>query len=242
MSTAAMEASNYLINVKGAWLLETRDELLVPLAEEGFNHPVMDQVRAGTFPREKLIKLLSDLCWVITGFPEYVAALAARAPKNDHKVKAALLENAFIERDHPFLLAHAITKLGGNGEAIVNGPDWDHDADDFMVSLRMVLEAYCYHRPWIEGMAALAVGIETVTPRIFGGMGSAVIEHYGLTKEDTEWFDIHGGEVEMEHGNDGLRMLDSYVGVDDLQTQKACVAGIKIVCRGIAIGLFDAYQ
>ena len=242
MSTAAIEASDYLVDVNSPWLGEMRDGLLIPMADAGYDHPVMQQIRAGTFPKEKLIKLLSDLCWVITGFPEYVAALASRAPKNDHQVKAALLENAFIERDHPFMLAHAINKLGGDGNAIINGPDWDYEATDFMVSLRMILEAYCYHRPWIEGMAAAAVGVETVTPKIFGEMGKAVVAHYGLTEADAEWFVIHGGEVEMEHGNDGLRMLDSYIDVDDKQTQAACIAAVKIVCKGIAVDLFDAYQ
>ena len=242
MATAATEATSYLTDVNSAWLNKLRDEMLIPMAQTGYNHPVMEQIRTGTFPREKLIKLLSDLCWVITGFPEYVAALAARAPKNDHQAKAALLENAFIERDHPFMLAHAINKLGGDGDSIVNGPDWEYDYSDFILRLRMVLEAYCYHRPWIEGMAAAAVGIETVTPQIFGGMGKAVVANYGLEEADAEWFTIHGGEVEMEHGNDGLRMLDAYIDENDTETQAACIAAIKLVCTGIAIDLFEAYQ
>ena len=242
MSTVAIEASDYLVDVDGAWLHELREELLIPMADKGYDHPVMQQIRAGTFPKEKLIQLLSDLCWVITGFPEYVAALASRTPKNDHKAKAAMLENAYIERDHPFMLAHAINKLGGDGDAVINGPDWGYKPNDFIVNLRMVLEAYCFHRPWIEGMAAAAVGIETISPKIFGEMGKAVVAHYGLDEADAEWFTIHGGEVEMEHGNDGLRMLDAYVDEDDAETQQACIAAIRIVCKGVAQDLFDTYQ
>jgi len=48
--------------------------------------------------------------------------------------------------------------------------------------------------------------------------------------------------VEMEHGNDGLRMLDAYVDVDDIETQAACIAAIRIVCKGVAQDLFDTYQ
>ena len=168
--------------------------------------------------------------------------MASRYPKNDHQVKAALLENAYIERDHPFMLAHAINQLGGDGDSIVNGHDWDYDYGHFVLNLRMVLECYCYHRPWIEGMAAAAVGVETVTPQIFGGMGKALVANYGLAQEDAEWFVIHGGEVEMEHGNDGLRMLDSYVDPADKRTQAACIAAAKLVCNGIGNDLFDAYQ
>lgn len=242
MATSAIAASDYLIDLKGSWLIELRDKTLIPMAAKGYNHPVMQQIREGSYPKKKLVKLLSDLCWVITGFPEYVAALASRAPKNDHQVKASLLENAYIERDHPFLLAHAINKLGGDGDSIVKGPDWDYDYSHFVLNLRMVLEAYVYHRPWIEGMAAAAVGVETVTPQIFGEMGKAVVANYGLSEEDAEWFIIHGGEVEMEHGNDGLRMLDAYVDPDDKQTQAACIAAVKLVCNGIGIDMFEAYK
>ena len=41
---------------------------------------------------------------------------------------------------------------------------------------------------------------------------------YGLQDDDLEWFAIHGGAVEQEHGNDGLLILERYVAPDDLET------------------------
>jgi pyrroloquinoline quinone (PQQ) biosynthesis protein C len=233
-------STDYLVSVASPWLQRLKGEVLEPIAARGYAHPVLADIRAGRLPREKFARMMANLQWVITGFPEYVAALAARGPKHDHRIKAALLENAYIERDHPFLLSQVVNALGGPGDAILEGPDWlCFEPDPFIHSLRMVVEAYVFHRPWVEGMAATAVGVETVTPAVFGALGNAAVEHYGLTEEDAEWFRIHGGEVEMEHGNDGLRVLDKYVAADDRDTQQACTAAARLVSEAIGVGVFD---
>ena len=62
--------------------------------------------------------------------------------------------------------------LGGPGDAILEGPDWvSFDYDPYIHMLRMVIEGYVFHRPWIEGMAATAVGVESVVPAVFGRIG-----------------------------------------------------------------------
>lgn len=233
--------TDYLIAVNSDWLQHMKRDVLEPIAARGLAHPVLTQIRSGRLPKEKFARMMANLCWVITGFPEYVSALAAGCPKNDHAVKAALLENAYIERDHPFLLAQAVNALGGPGDAILEGPDWvSFEFDPYIHMLRMVLEGYVFHRPWIEGMAATAVGVESVVPAVFGRIGEAAVKHYGLAEEDAEWFRIHGGEVEMEHGNEGLRVLEKYVPADDINAQRACIAGASLVANAIGTGLFDA--
>ena len=241
MATVAQDVHTaYLIDVKADWLRHLKNDILEPVAAAALAHPVLKDIEAGRLPKDKFARMMANLCWVITGFPEYVSALAAGCPKNDHVVKAALLENAYIERDHPFLLAQVVNALGGPGDAILEGPDWvSFEPDPYIHALRIIIEGYVYHRPWVEGMAATAVGVETVTPAVFGSLGKAAIEHYGLSEEDAEWFRIHGGEVEMEHGNDGLRVLDKYVGADDINTQKACTAGASLVSDAIGVGIFD---
>ena len=242
MATVAQDVHTaYLIDVKADWLKRLKNDILEPVAAAALAHPVLESIEAGRLPKDTFARMMANLCWVITGFPEYVSALAANCPKNDHMVKAALLENAYIERDHPFLLAQAVNALGGPGDAILEGPDWvSFDYDPYIHMLRMVIEGYVFHRPWIEGMAATAVGVESVVPAVFGRIGDAAVRHYGLAEEDAEWFRIHGGEVEMEHGNEGLRVLEKYVADDDLNTQKACIAGARLVANAIGTGLFDA--
>ncbi|HEY0675117.1 MAG TPA: iron-containing redox enzyme family protein [Immundisolibacter sp.] len=242
MATVAQDVHTaYLIDVKADWLRHLKNDVLEPGAAAARAHPVLKDIEAGRLPKAKFARMMANLCWVITGFPEYVSALAAGCPKNDHVVKAALLENAYIERDHPFLLAQAVNALGGPGDAVLEGPDWvSFEFDPYIHMLRMVIEGYVFHRPWIEGMAATAVGVESVVPAVFGRIGEAAIKHYGLAEEDAEWFRIHGGEVEMEHGNEGLRVLEKYVANDDINTQKACIAGASLVANAIGTGLFDA--
>ena len=239
MASTAAAVTDYLIDVNTPWLSDLKRDILEPMAARALEHPALKQIESGEMPKEHIAHMLEDLCWVITGFPEYVAALAARCPKHDHIVKAALLENAYIEREHPFMLAQAVNGMGGDGDAILEGPDWRYEPSDYVLTLRMLLEAYVFHRPWVEGMAATAVGVESVVPAIFGRIGDACVKHYGLAEEDAEWFRVHGGEVEMEHGNEGLRVLDKYVGSDDIDTQKGCIAAIRIITNGISTGLFD---
>lgn len=243
MATTAERVTDYMVQVQRPWLNDMVVNVLKPLGEQGARHPVIRAIKTGEFPKDKLLKLMSDLCWVITGFPEYVAALASRCPKNDERVKSALLENAYVEREHPGFLAIVVDALGGDGDRIVRGTDWGYEAGEYTHMLRMVLEAYVYHRPWIEGIAATAVGVETVTPAVFGGFKEAFIEHYGLREDQAIWFDAHfSGGVEEEHGNDGLRVLDKYVAQDDVETQKACVAAARLVSKGIAVSIFDQFM
>jgi hypothetical protein len=58
-------------------------------------------------------------------------------------------------------------------------------------------------------------------------MEAALRERYGLRDDDLEWFAIHGGAVEQEHGNDGLLILGRYVAPDDLETQARCRAVVE---------------
>lgn len=242
MASTAESVTDYMADVQSPWLNELVETVLKPLGEQGANHPVVKAIEAGEFPRDKLCKLMSDLCWVITGFPEYVAALAARTPKNEERIKSALLENAFVEREHPGFLATMVDALGGDGQRIVTGTDWGYEFGETTHSLRMIIEAYVYHRPWIEGIAATAVGVESVTPAVFNGFREAMLTHYGLNEDEVIWLDAHfSGGVEEEHGNEGLRVLDHFVDKDDIETQRACIAGAKLVCKGISISLFDQF-
>jgi pyrroloquinoline quinone (PQQ) biosynthesis protein C len=78
---------------------------------------------------------------------------------------------------------------------------------------------HAYHRPWIEGIAAVQVAIESVVPYALKPVWDGLREHYGLSEVELGWFAIHAGEVEMRHGNEGILILEQYVADDDLATQ-----------------------
>lgn len=223
------------------WLQAVKAEIIDPLRTQTMTHPFGRGAREGTTPKFKVVRMLSDLLWMITTTAECVAAMAARCPRYDHGLKAKLLENAYIERDHPHALARAVTALGGEGDRILAGPDSSWEGLPIAGYLRELQLGMAFERPWIVGMAGFGVGIECVAPALVRPIWEGLELHYGLKRADADWFVWHAGEVEQEHGNAGLMILGKYVGPEDRTTQAECRYTIEKVMRLVGIGVQDAY-
>lgn len=222
------------------WTQKIKDEILDPLRLRALEHPFIKEIQAGTLPRYKIIRMLQDLLWVIDDFGQAMAGLAARAPVHLHDWKRILLENAVSELDHPATLIPAIEALGGEAEHILDGPDsWQPQMPAKYE--RDWTFYYALEAPWIEGVAAITVGVEGTVPSYYGLIGDALREHYGVSQEDLLYFEIHGGEVEQGHGNDGLRLLEQLVSSSDVQTQKACRRAIERISYFMAVEWLDWY-
>ena len=224
------------------WLQSIKAEILDPLRIQTQNHPFAEGVRNGKVPKFKIVRMLADLLWTITTTAECVAAMASRCPRYDHDLKAKLLENAYIERDHPHALARAVTALGGEGDRILAGPDSSWEALPIAGYLRELQLGMAFERPWIIGMAGFGVGIECVAPALVHPIWEGLEAHYGLKREDADWFVWHAGEVEQQHGNAGLMILGKYVRLDDGATQTECRHTIEKIMRLVGITNQDAYQ
>ena len=227
---------------RAKWLKEIEEEIINPLRERALNHPFIREVSEGRLPVYKVRRLLGDVLWSITGFPELIAALASRCPKYDHEVKTKLLANAYEERTHPQLLARVVRALGGDPEPMLNGPAYKYRPLKPLWHRRNWEELCVYHKPWVVAIAALGVGVESMVPYIFGTIGKGLKRHYGLKGEDMAWFRIHGGEVEMEHGEDGFRILERYVRPDDEETIAACKDAIEMTASEMVESLDTYYQ
>jgi pyrroloquinoline quinone (PQQ) biosynthesis protein C len=219
MATEAMP--EYLVEPRTAWVRRIRDELILPRRAQAARRPPIPAIRAGTATRQEVVDgfLLPSL-WRILRFPELVAVLGARGPTYDWEMKAKLLQNAYEECEHPFLLGRAIRALGGDPDPIVRGAPGAFAPTSEMLWRRDWFVYYAYHRPWIEGIAALQVAIEAIAPYTLRPVWDGLREHYGLDEHDLAWFAIHAGEVEMRHGNEGILLLEQYVDDDDLETQE----------------------
>lgn len=243
MATAAeLLKANYQVEVASPWLKHLKDNILAPITLETVNHPFIVGVEKGEVSRSQLIAYHSDLLWMNVASPEFVTALAARVPKHDHVIKARLVENAFEEISHPYIQKRLVNALGGMGDAIYKGPDWStpYKYSEEVADLRILLECYCYKQPFVVGLAAFTVGVEAGVPRIFSTMADSLIRHYGLTEDDVEWLRIHSGDVEIEHGNTGLRALEHMVDKDDVETQAAICVAVRQFAKGMGPRLMDA--
>jgi pyrroloquinoline quinone (PQQ) biosynthesis protein C len=223
------------------WLQRIKSEVIDPLRIQTESHPFVRGVQNGTIPKFKIVRMLSDLLWIITTTAECVAAMASRCPRYDHELKAKLLENAYVERDHPHALARAVTALGGEGDRILSGSDHSWEGLPIAGYLRELQLCLAFERPWIIGIAGFGVGIECVAPALVRPIWKGLDAHYGLKEEHAQWFVWHAGVVEQEHGNAGLMILDRYVRHDDEATQAECRHTIEKVMRLVGITNQDAY-
>jgi pyrroloquinoline quinone (PQQ) biosynthesis protein C len=230
MATTAQQ-TDYLYQPQVPWCRDLVRDVLEPWRQRSLAHPFYAALSAGQIPRQTLAALHGDVLWVVTAFPEYIAGFASRCPKYDHAMKAKLLENAYEERTHPRLLADVVNALGGPGDAILDDPEWTYEPGDWAWHTRNWLECCAFHLPWIEGLAGTAVGIEAIVPTIFWPIMQALRAHYGLTDAQLTWHEIHSGEVEQTHGNNGLRLLEKYVDPADRVMVTRCRRAVDRTCR-----------
>jgi len=227
----SMEQAEYLYQPNVPWCQALVAEVLTPWRERVVKHPLIQTVAEGKLSRETLIAWHLDTLWVVTAFPEYIAALASRCPKHDHEMKERLLQNAYEEHTHPRLLANAINAMGGDGDRVLNDVDWSYEPSDWAWHARNWIETCAFHAPWIEGLAGTAVGIEAIVPTIFWPVTQALRTHYGLSEDDLTWHEIHSGEVEQSHGNEGLKLLEKYVDPSDVGLVNRCRRAVDRTCR-----------
>ena len=216
------QQQDYLYQPSVPWVRDLVDDVINPWRERAVNHPFVQGVAAGAVSREALAKTHTEVLWVVTSFPEVIAALASRCPKYDHDMKNKLLLNAYEEHSHPQLLSNVIQALGGDGERVRNDFDWTYEPADWSWHTKAWMDTCVYHLPWNEALAGTAVGVEAIVPTIFYPIMQGLRQHYGLTDDELTWHEIHAGEVEQEHGNEGLRLLEKYVDANDTALVNRC--------------------
>ena len=233
--------NDYIKETGAAWLEAIKREIIYPQRAKALAHPFVTELQAGTLPKSKIRKFLSDQLWNIMDAPRLVAALASRCRKFDHETRSALLINAHGEISHPEMLARAVNGLGGDAEVILNGPAEAYDPEIAMFARNQYQNLMVFTRPWIEGIAAFGVGVEAPTPAVFSVIGRALKEHFGLSENEIEWFRVHGGEVEQDHGNEGISILERSILPNDLETQSRCRYAIEKMGRMFVEEILPTY-
>jgi pyrroloquinoline quinone (PQQ) biosynthesis protein C len=231
MAVSPPQQADYLYQPSEPWVRDLVADVIQPWRERALQHPFIQATSAGEVSREALARTHGEVLWVVTSFPEVIAALASRCPKYDHEMKNKLLLNAYEEHSHPGLLANAINALGGDGDRILNDAEWTYEPSDWAWHTKAWLDTCVYHLPWNEALAGTAVGIEAIVPTIFYPILQALRTRYGLTDEELTWHEIHAGEIEQEHGNEGLRLLEKYVDSKDTALVNRCRRAVDRTMR-----------
>lgn len=192
------------------------DELLAILRADKFRDPFFDAVRAGRMSRAGVKRWVLQAALVVHEFTRFISAIHANCPHRE--AQQLMAENLWeehgrghAERDHYFLIRKLAKSLGATEEEI----DRTTPLPETLGYIDQCFKA-TRDGSFIDGMAAIGVGIEFQTPAFFGALAEMFCTHYGLVREDVTYLLVHVGEDE-DHARRALELLDKYADTDAAQ-------------------------
>jgi pyrroloquinoline-quinone synthase len=192
-----------------------QDELERALAADGvcvLTHPAMRALAEGRLPREGLRNWARQFFHCIRDSARGFALVHANLPNEDLELRRELAANIYEEDsggisgtdNHNELFLRFASALGLTREALLSAPRGPEAAalmgkGEFTVRQMTREQA-------LEWLCIRGVGMEGPNARICAAMGDALRKHYGLSPEQTAFFDVHAS-VDEDHGAFALAVL-----------------------------------
>lgn len=156
-------------------------------------HPLWHRIAEGGVDGAGLQRFAVQFFLQVREFPRAVSGLHAHCPYPAER--AALAESLYEEETgrisgcdlpHPELFLRFGTATGLPREAFVEGVPLASTA-----SLVHWFELSTNGLPFLEGAAAITLAAEGQVPGAFGPFARALEKHYGLTREQVAFWDVH---------------------------------------------------
>jgi pyrroloquinoline-quinone synthase len=156
-------------------------------------HPLWHEIADGKLSRAQLRRFAVQFFLQVREFPRAVSAMHANCPFPDER--RALAESVYEEetgrisgcnQPHPELFIRFGEALGLARAELVEGsplPATRALIDWFELSTKQ--------RSFIEGAAAINLAAEGQVPGAFGPLARRLQQHYGLSREAVEFWDVH---------------------------------------------------
>jgi pyrroloquinoline-quinone synthase len=149
-------------------------------------------------------------------FADYLGYIYANAPDDATEAKDFLLQNMYEEElsdvRHTDLLIRFAEACGSTRERVVD--------PDNMNPVTRGLQGWCYavamREHFTVGTAALVVGLESQVPGIYRKQYPPLLEKYGFTEDQVEFFDLHITSDEV-HGERGFQIVVDHATTPALQ-------------------------
>ena len=181
-------------------------------------HPLWHRIAEGGVDADALRRFAVQFFLQVREFPRAVSALHAGCPYPEER---ALLAESLYEEEtgrisgcnlpHPELFIRFGEATGLARDELVNGEP--------LPSTRSLLhwfELSTRQRPFLEGAAAITLAAEGQVPGAFGPFARALEKHYGLTREQVEFWDLH--EIaDREHSDVGDHFVIGFADTAELQ-------------------------
>lgn len=189
-------------------------ELLAVISERPYRDPLLDAIRSGRMSRAGMKLWVAQAMMVVREFTRFISAIHSNCPHADAQL--LLAENLWEEhgqgvagRDHYSLIRRLARSLGATDEELDRTAPLPETTDYINYCLKVTRES-----SFIEGMAAIGIGIEYFSPRFFAALAEALIASYGISRKDVEYLLVHVGEDE-DHARRSLEVITAYADTDE---------------------------
>jgi pyrroloquinoline-quinone synthase len=186
--------------------------------------PLLGRLRKGPLAPASLRAWAAQYYLVVREFARFLSAIHSRCP--DFEARALIAENIYEEhgrfvagRDHPALMRRFGRAIGLTDDAMEGCAPLPETAA-YVDTLFRLTQAGSY----LEGLAAVGLGVEAVVPRYFALLEPLLRERHGLTTEDTEFFRVHLTD-DVEHAGRALAIIAGHAVAR--QAEPAVLAAVR---------------
>ena len=163
--------------------------------------PMWNKLAAGELGRRACMGwAVEHYHWISSMLREVTFNICAKAPED---VSAAELENLREEEDPDEPHMDIVLRFAAANGAIID----EVRAGEGLPTTRSWsawLRTVCRDQPWHCGVAAVRIGTESQSPRLYSRVLPSLRQQYGYDEEAIKHFWLHS-EVDIEHSNRGLR-------------------------------------
>jgi pyrroloquinoline-quinone synthase len=183
-------------------------------------HPLWLRIRDGALSRDDVALWAVQFFLQVREFPRAVSALHSKCTAADERVDLA--ESLYEEEtgrlsgcnvSHPELFIRFGEGLGLQRADMVSGtplPETQGLIDWFELSTK--------ERSFVEGAAAINLASEGQVPGAFAPLARALEKHYGLTREQVAFWDIHE-QADSEHSDVGSNIVIRFASSEEVRSQ-----------------------
>jgi len=178
----------------------------------------------GDLKREHFARWAENHYHYVGPFADYLAYIYANAPDECTEAKDFLLQNMYEEEladiRHTDLLIRFAEACGTSKE---RGEDPRN-----MSPVTRGLQGWCYatamRKNWVAATAALIVGLESQVPDIYRRQYPPLLEKYGFSEDEAEFFELHISSDEV-HGERGYEIVLNNANTPELQEE--CLEAVR---------------
>jgi pyrroloquinoline-quinone synthase len=194
-------------------------------------HPWSDAWVSGKLDRRLLGEWTKQHYHYVSLFPRWLATVYGNCDDDDirHFIAENIMEEeGFVGDDQFPAVKHIDLLLDFGGHCGMKRQEiLDAQVNGELLPETLGLQSWCYrqsHRPVVEAVAGLLVGLESQVPQIYSRTTPPLLEKYGFLEEEVVFFRLHI-VADQEHGERGFEILERHSPTEEVKA--ACLRLVR---------------